>query len=460
MNAPRMDDDVTLLVIDDDLLIPTLIETALSRPGLRILKEQDAVRAVEVVRVEHPDIVILDLVMPNVAGMELLEQIVESGPGTEVVLLTGHYSAESAVEAIRRGACDYLTKPFDLALLRARIGELVAAAQNRRRAEKLEEQLLETSQFAGMVGGSPAILEVFSTLRRIAPHYRTALLIGETGTGKQLAAEVLQRLSPVSDRPFVVCNCAAIVETLFETELFGHVRGAFTGAFQDRTGVFEAADGGTLFLDEIGDIPLPVQSKLLRAVQQQEIQRVGAAKARKVDVRVIAATNRDLRAMVQDKQFREDLYYRLAMVEIRLPPLSERKEDLPLLEKHFVESFSKQYKKPVHGLTRRAQTVLSRHSWPGNVRELENVIGRACMMTSGDTIDVRDLPEYLRTPSLTGTIASSGLLTLAEVERRHVEYVLGQVGGNKLEAAAILGIARATLYRILNREMEAQAAQG
>jgi len=455
-----MDHDVTLLAIDDDPLVLDLLEAALSRPGLRLLKENDAARALELVRYAHPDIVILDLVMPNLRGMELLDQIVEAGPGVDVVLLTGHYSPEGAVEAIRRGACDYLTKPFQVELLRERIGKLIAAAENRRRAEKLEEELLETSQFAGMVGGSPAILDVFSTLSRIAPHFRTALLTGPTGTGKQLAAEVLQRLSPVASKPFVVCNCAAIVETLFESELFGHVRGAFTGAFQDRIGMFEAADGGTLFLDEIGEIPPSVQGKLLRALEQQEVQRVGSSRVRKIDVRVIAATNRDLRAMVQEKQFREDLYYRLGMVEITLPTLSERKEDVPLLEKHFVESFSKQYSKPIKGLTRRAQAVLSRHTWPGNVRELENVIGRACMMTSSDMIDTRDLPEYLRTQSSEGAFGPQGLVTLAEVERRHVEYVLEQVGGNKLEAAAILGIARATLYRILNREMENHEAQG
>jgi DNA-binding NtrC family response regulator len=454
-----MDDNVTLLAIDDDALILELIEAALSQPQLEILKESDPIRAIEIIRERHPDIVVLDLVMPNLGGMELLDRIVELSPGIDVVLLTGHYSPESAVDAIRRGACDYLTKPFKVELLRERIGNLVAAAQNRRRAEKLESELFEASRFGGMIGGSPAILEAFSALGRIAPHYRTALIAGQTGTGKQLAAEVLQRLSPVGNKPFVICNCAAIVESLFESELFGHVRGAFTGAFQDRIGMFEAADGGTIFLDEIGEIPLSVQGKLLRALQQQEIQRVGSPKVKKIDVRVIAATNRELRAMVQEKQFREDLYYRLAMVEIRLPTLSERKEDLPLLEKYFVELFSKQYNKQVKGLTRRAQAVLSRHTWPGNVRELENVIGRACMMTSSDAIDVRDLPEYLRAQNNEGTFGGPGLLTLAEVERRHVEYVLDQVGGNKLEAAAILGIARATLYRILNRELEDHASQ-
>jgi len=456
-----MDEDVRLLAIDDDPLILDLVETALTQPGLHIQKESDPARGLEIVRRTNPDVVILDLVMPSLNGLDLLDQIVEWNPGIDVVLLTGHYSTESAVEALRRGACDYLTKPFDIDVFCERVGSLIRAAKTRGRASELQGELSEASQLAGMVGSSPAVVEVFAMLQRIAPHFRTVLITGQTGTGKQLAAEVLQSLSPVRKGPFVTCNCATIVETLFESELFGHLRGSFTGAVQDRIGVFEAANTGTLFLDEVGEIPVSVQAKLLRALQNQEIQRVGSPRTYKIDVRVIAATNRDLRAMVREKQFREDLYYRLAMVDVTLPTLAERQEDLPLLERHFVKKFARQYNKPVKGLTRRAQSVLSRHSWPGNVRELENVIGRACMMTQSDMIDVRDLPEYMHCEKREGNSGwAPGLTTLAEAERSYVEHVLEEVGGNKQQAAAILGIGRATLYRILNREITDHAAQG
>jgi len=241
-------------------------------------------------------------------------------------------------------------------------------------ATQLDQQMVDTFQLEGIVGRSPLILDVFDAIRRVALHFRTALITGETGTGKELAAHALHRLSPVSDKTFAVCNCSALVETLFESELFGHVRGAFTGATQDKVGLFEYAHQGTVFLDEIGDMPLAGQAKLLRVLQNQEVQRVGSPAIRKVDVRFVAATNQDLRALVREHRFREDLYYRLSMVEITLPRLVDRKEDLPLLERYFIEKFATQYNKPIRGMTRRARALLGRRDWPGNVRELENVI--------------------------------------------------------------------------------------
>ena len=294
------------------------------------------------------------------------------------------------------------------------------------------------------------MLEVYSRIRRIGPHFRIALITGATGTGKELVARALHKFSPVNGRAFVVCNCAAIVETLFESELFGYVKGAFTGATQDRAGLFEAADGGTLFMDEIGEIPVHLQSKLLRVLQNNEVQRVGSHLLRKIDVRVIAATNRNLREMVKKDLFREDLFYRLSMLEVKLPTLAERKEDLPLLQKHFLDQFVAQLGKSIKGLTRRAQSVLSRYFWPGNIRELQNVIGHACMMAEGEVIDLPDLPQYLH--SRESAHEGQGLLTLEEVERHHVHRILTQVGGNKLEAAAILGVSRATIYRILSQK--------
>jgi transcriptional regulator with PAS, ATPase and Fis domain len=295
--------------------------------------------------------------------------------------------------------------------------------------------------------------EMFSRIQRIAPHYRAALVTGETGTGKELVAQAIHRLSQVKGK-FVVLNCSAVVETLFESELFGHVRGAFTGADRDKTGLFEHASGGTLFLDEIGDMPLTTQAKLLRVLQNQEVLRVGSLTPQKVDVRVVAATNKDLRQAIADRQFREDLFFRLSMVEIHAPSLAERMDDLPLLARHFVKKFSQQYGKNIRGLTQRAQIVLGRHSWPGNVRELENVIGHGCMMAMTDMIDVTDLPplaqQGARSAGAGQATAAAGILaasnqSLEEHEKQLVVDALQQAGGNQSKAARQLRIGRDAL---------------
>jgi DNA-binding NtrC family response regulator len=374
----------------------------------------------------------------------------EFDPATEVILMTAHYSTESAVEAIKKGASDYLNKPVSIAALRQKIGALLETARRRQKASQLQDELLASAEFEGIIGNSPTMWDMFSRIRRVAPHYRAVLVTGETGTGKDLVAQTLHRLSPASQGRYVVLNCSAVVETLFESELFGHVRGSFTGATHDKAGLFEHAHSGTLFLDEIGDMPLATQAKLLRVLQNQEVLRVGSLTPRKVDVRVVAATNRDLRAEIADKRFREDLYYRLSMVEIQVPALRDRKEDLPLLERHFISKFAGQYGKDIDGLTRRAQIRLALHSWPGNVRELENVIGHACMMTMGDTIDVQDLPPYLHRADSAGEGTSaqetqSGVGTLEEQERQLIIRAMQTVGGNQSEAARILRIGRDAL---------------
>jgi transcriptional regulator with PAS, ATPase and Fis domain len=266
-------------------------------------------------------------------------------------------------------------------------------------------------------------------------------------------------MGPFSRGPFVVCNCAAVVDTLFEAEMFGHVKGSFTGAYQDRKGLFEAAEGGSLFLDEIGELSLTTQTKLLRALQFKEIRRVGSATLQRINVNVIAATNRDLRAMVQERQFREDLFYRLALVQIELPRLIDRQEDLPLLITHFVSRFAQEFGKDIHGLTPGASTVLTRYSWPGNVRELENTIGHACMMTSRENIDIADLPAYVRTAATERPAYATDLLPLAEIQRRHARYVLGKVAENKARAADILGISRTTLYKLLGSSIKIRSSQ-
>jgi DNA-binding NtrC family response regulator len=457
---PEQTTGVSLLAVDDDPLSLDLARDALGMLGVRILTASTGADARVMVAAERPQIVLLDLMLPDANGLELLEEITQVAPGTDVILLTGHYTPESAVEAIRKGACDYLTKPVKISALRARVQDLVEEARRRMEAARLEAELLQANRFQGMVGRSPEMLQLFALIRRVAPHFRVALVRGATGTGKELAAHALHALSPVAEGPFVIANCSAITETLFESEMFGHLKGAFTGASSDKKGLFEAAHGGTLFLDELGDLPFAMQSKLLRAIQQQEIKPVGSTATRRVSVRVVAATNRDLEEMMGAGTFREDLYYRLSMVEIHLPPLVRRMEDFPFLVRHFVAHYAGEYGKPLSGVTPRAQSLLARHAWPGNVRELENVIGAACMMADGDYVDVRDLPptfhraappaEVPAAPVPAGPTAQEvELLSLDELTQRHARRVLDHLQGNKSKAAEVLRVTRSTLYRLL-----------
>jgi DNA-binding NtrC family response regulator len=439
-----------LLAIDDDAQGLEFIKDVLAHSGVEILTANDPQTGLRIFKQSRPQIVLLDLVMPGVRGLEMLESILATDPGTDVILMSAHHSTESAVEAIQKGAADYLNKPIDVDKLRLRIAQLLSDAAIRQKTYQLEHQLLDACQFEGIVGRSPLMLEVFAKTRRVAPHFRTLLVTGATGTGKELVAGALHRLSPVASGRFAVCNCSAIAETLVESELFGYVRGAFTGATQDKVGVFEYADRGTVFLDEIGELPLASQAKLLRVLQNHEVQRVGSPATRAVDVRVIAATNRNLRSMVNEGSFREDLYYRLTMVNIMLPRLADRREDMPLLQNYFLEKFATEFKKPLKGITRRAQMRMSSYSWPGNVRELENVIGHACMMVDGPAIDIGDLADPLRSvPPGDAVGQDESLLSLKELQMRHVFRVLELAGGNKLQAAKILGISRATIYQLL-----------
>jgi DNA-binding NtrC family response regulator len=441
--------EVVIVIIDDNEGSLELICAALAREGVRIVTASDPDEGIEAVFREHPQIVLTDLVMPGLSGLEVLDRIVEFDPAIDVILMTAHYTSESAVEAIRRGAADYLNKPIPIAALRERISKLVSEARLRQRAAALQSDPGDSGRFEGMVGRGPAMWEMFSRLRRVSPHFRTVLVTGETGTGKELAARAIHNLCPVRNGRFVVINCSAVVETLFESELFGHARGSFTDATQDKMGLFEFADKGVIFLDEIGDRPLGTQAKLLRALQNQEVLRVGSLIPRKVDVRAIAATHRDLRAAVAARQFREDLFYRLSMVEIRVPSLAERKEDLPLLTAHFVDKFAAQYGKNIRGLTQRAQILLARHNWPGNIRELENVLGYACMMVLGETVDIQDLPEYLRLPARRGAGAAMPETvpegSLEEHEKRLLMEAMAGAGGNQSEAARSLRIGRDAL---------------
>jgi len=440
-----------LLAIDDDPPSLSLITEALAQEGLEILTASDPDVSFDLFLRARPRTVVLSLGPPEVSGMNLLERMVRADPAVNVILVSDHYSTESAVEAIHKGACDYLTKPIDFRRLRHRIASFLAEAEIRQRTLILDQGLLQACQFEGIVSRSPLMLDVFAKMRRVAPHFRTVLITGATGTGKELVARAMHNLSPASAGEFVICNCSALVESLVESELFGYVKGAFTGATQDRAGLFESADGGALFLDEIGELTTSAQAKLLRVLQDHKVRRVGSSVSREVNVRVIAATNRDLRTMVREGEFREDLYYRLAVVEIALPALTNRREDMPLLERYFIEKFAEEYEKPIAGITRRAQGRMATYPWPGNIRELENVIGNACMLADGKFIDLGDLPDRIRIQSSEQSPNDEALFSLEELQRRHVIRVLERVGGNKARAAEILGVGRATIYQLLSR---------
>ena len=442
---------VPLLAIDDDPSTLEMIQEALSNFDLDIHTATDPQKGLEIFKALKPRIVLVDLVMPVLTGMDLLERMLNKDPGVEVMIMTGNYSADSAVEAIQKGARDYLSKPLSLEKLRSRISVLLAEAKEKHSAFELERQLLDTFQFEGMIGRSPLMLEVFAKIRRMAPHFQTILITGQTGTGKELVAKALHNLRSAGSTPFAVCNCAAIVETLFESELFGHVKGAFTGAGESKIGLFEYASHGTVFLDEIGEMPLAAQAKLLRVLQQHEVHRVGSPVPTKVDVRVVAATNRDLGTLMREGKFREDLFYRIGMIEIHLPRLADRKEDLALLERFMIDKYAAQYGKQINGITRRAQTCLASYSWPGNIRELENVISLAIMMTEGNLIDLDDLPKAMLSADSEPISQDEPFLSFEELQRRHLKRVLDHVKGDKTRAAEILGISRSTLYNILSR---------
>jgi transcriptional regulator with PAS, ATPase and Fis domain len=341
----------------------------------------------------------------------------------------------------------------DRSRLKKSLDELSDSFHKRKRIRGLEQQLLSDLEFHGIVGRSPAMVEVFEMVRKVARHYTNILLIGATGAGKELIAKAIHQMSPVAQQRFAVCNCSAMVDTLLESQLFGHMRGSFTGATDTRPGLFEYANGGTVFLDEVGETSLPMQAKLLRVIQNREIQRVGSPEVRHVDVRLIAATNRDLRAEVLAGRFREDLFYRLSTIQIRVPTLSERLDDIPLLIQFFLKKYNEAYSKNIKGLSRRAQTVLYQHAWPGNVRELENVISCACLTSVNEFIDVDDLPENLQKPA--AQIGRAGEtwrpLPLEEVRRQHIRRVLEACEGNRVRAAQMLGIGRTSLYRFLKK---------
>lgn len=450
---------LTVVVLDDDVALVDVTVETLRKAGFQASGTSNPQEALKSVASGKAGVIVSDIQMPLMDGFQFLENALQIESDTRVILVTGHYSLDSAIEAIKRGAYDYLPKPVEYKRLLKTLDELARTNERRNQIHDLEDKLLANSEFEGIVGRSPAISEVFDLLRKVSKHYYTASLTGPTGAGKELFAHALHSLSPVAGERFVVCNCSALVDTLLESQLFGHVRGAFTGAFDTRPGLFEYANGGTVFLDEVGETSLQMQAKLLRVIQNREIQRVGSPEVKKVDVHVIAATNRDLRAEVAAGRFREDLFYRLSTIEIRVPALIERADDIPLLVRYFLKRSNEQYGKQIQGLTRRAEAALVRYSWPGNVRELENAISSAAITSTGDLLDLEDFPKHIQNGPAHTTAISQGWhpATLEEVERVHVQRVLDLCEGNQVRAAEILGIGRTSLYRHLKRTSAREA---
>ncbi|MEO0077783.1 MAG: sigma-54 dependent transcriptional regulator [candidate division WOR-3 bacterium] len=438
------DGQTRILVVDDAPTMLELLERNLTTHGYAVLTAPGVAEALKVLADTHIDLVITDLKMPGVNGLDLVRHVRENLRDTEVMMITGYATVEGAVQAVKSGAEEYLAKPFTEE-------ELLGAVQ--RALKKLKVRLASQERppvsapaHHGLLGESEAMQRVFTAISKAAATSATVLITGDSGTGKELVARAIHYSSPRGSAPFVPVNCGGIPEGLLESELFGYVKGAFTGAHETRAGFFQTAEGGTIFLDEISETSAAMQVKLLRVLQDREVCMVGDNRPRRVDVRVIAATNKDLLSLVEKRAFREDLFFRLNIITIVVPPLRERDQDVVLLIRHFLGKFAREYGKPVPRLTENALKVMTSYYWPGNVRELENVIQRLVVMTDAEQIDVPDLPEHMRFSAA----RESGLRrTLAEVELEHIRNVLASVGGNKTEAAAILGIDRKTLRQKL-----------
>ncbi len=447
-----------IFVVDDDMVARDLLAEALRKEGHDVEAFSKGAEAIERGKQTRVDLVLTDIRMEGVDGLTVLKEFKRFSPDTSIVLLTAFGSLEGAIEAIKQGAYDYLAKPFKKEDIRLVVQRSLEHCRLVRENARYRDELRSREPWSQLVGSSPAMLEVYKLVARVSEGRSTVLIEGESGTGKELIARAIHSNSPRRDKPFIPVNCGALPDNLLESEMFGYEKGAFTGATGAKAGLFEAANGGTLFLDEIGDLGASLQVKLLRAMQEQEVRRVGGTTSVKVDVRIIAATNRDLAQLVKEGKFRDDLYYRLNVVRIALPSLAERREDITILAHHFLQKYAGP---PSHvkGFLPETLTLLKQHRWPGNVRELENAVERAVSLSHGPLLLPEDLPEAVRTGAnatesvndeATGT-EPEALLTLDEVEKRHLARVLRETKGNKVKAAKILGIDRRTLYRMAER---------
>ncbi len=440
----------TVLVADDELGLRESVERTLRREGFRVVQAEDGQAALNVLRQSGVDLLLADLRMPGLDGLELLRATKLLTPEVEVIVLSGHGTVEEAVQAMKEGAYDFLTKPFERAHLvrtvRQALEHRALVLENR----SLQRRLDELVGAGEIIGESPAIRRVLALVKQVAPTASTVLIQGESGTGKELVARALHEGSSRRGRPFIRVNCAALPETLLESELFGYERGAFTGAVARKEGRFELADGGTLLLDEVGDLSAATQAKLLRVLQEGEFERLGGTKTLKMDVRLLAATNQDLTLLVKERRFREDLYYRLNVITIEVPPLRERAEDIPLLAQHFLRVHAAKNHRQIDGFTEAALARLQAYPWPGNVRELEHAVERAVVLARGTLIDLADLPPAVSQVEPVARVVPIPVgMPLDEVEQRLIEETLRFTKGNKELAAKLLGIASRTIYRKL-----------
>jgi len=431
-----------VLVADDEAIVRESLRDWLGDVGHQVLTAENGPQALEVIRKEKPAVLITDLVMPGMDGIELMKKARELLPGIEVIIITAYGSIPTAINAIREGAYDYIEKPFCPERAEILIEKLMEHRRLREENIALQQKLEERYRFENIIAKSPRMQQVIEVIKVVAKSNATVLITGDTGTGKELVARAVHSQSYRRDRPFVAVSCAALPESLLESELFGHEKGSFTGAYAQKKGKFEAADGGTLFLDEIGEMSANIQVHLLRVLEEKEFNRVGGNEPIKVDVRVISATNRDMKEAIARGKFREDLYYRLNVVNIELPPLRERTEDIPLLAEHFLKGFALENQKEIAGFSPEATDFLLKHDWPGNVRELENAIERAVILAHNPVIEAADLSQQELVPAGSTSPAKN----LKQVEKKHIQNVLAETGGNYTEAAKILGVSRMTLY--------------
>jgi two-component system, NtrC family, response regulator AtoC len=441
----------TVLVADDDAVARDLLVEVLSREGYHVLSAADGNEAIKASQSAVIDLALIDLRMPGLDGLEILHRLTRTVPDVVVIILTAFATMDTTIATIRAGAYDYLSKPFRMEEIKLVVRRGLEARRLERENRQYRAELKERYRVDNLVGQSAPMIGVYKLIARVAALDTTVLVLGETGTGKEVVARSIHYASPRSHQPFVVVDCTSLPDTLFESELFGHTRGAFTGAVATRRGLLEAAEGGTVLIDEIGDLSAPLQAKLLRVLQERAVRRVGDNESVPIDVRIIAATNRDLKQRVGAGAFREDLYYRLNVVTITVPPLRERRDDLPLLAQHFLQKHARAASKPVTGFARETLAALTRYPWPGNVRELEHTIERAVALASTSVLIPDDLPLDVRGSSSVPDAWPERPKTLEELKSWYVDTILRQTRGNKAQAAEILGVDRRTLYRMLER---------
>jgi DNA-binding NtrC family response regulator len=440
----------SLLVVDDELTTRNLCRDVAADAGLQVFSASTTEEAVEILDQFPIDIVVTDLQVPQIGGLELLKQTHANNPEIAVIVLTQYGTIATAIEATRLGATDYVTKPFHVEELRAKLDRLIHSIEMDQENRLMREELRTRPGFGGIIGMSPRMQRVYKLIQKVSQHNYPVLILGESGTGKELVARSIHFSGPRKNKAFAPVDCSSLVPTLIESELFGYVKGAFTGAQHTKQGLFEAAGEGTLFLDEIGDLPIDLQAKLLRALQEREIKPVGSNERIGIRARVIAATNRDLESAIRTGGFRQDLYFRLNVVQIKLPPLRERKADIPLLANSFLEKFSDSTR-PIHAISEDAMRRIMAYDWPGNIRELENAIERAVALGSGPILHVGDLPSNLQYSSSGKLAEADELVPLETLEKRAILRALRETSGDKLAAARLLGIGKTTLYRKLKQ---------